>query len=331
MANLVQELISNGPSAEENVLKIKQELRKNGVTILPPNINESELDYKLLPGNKLLTGFKAIKFVGDDAIVDILNKRPFKSFLDFMDRIDSSKVRANTIQALVATGCLDSFGINRKNMFQHCSDYRKTLTAWKKKHNINQEDFKYNFDSEDNWSIDELYALEIKYMGEAFICKPYKAYKKFFNNQYMIISQIKKLDNKSKINSFKCIVKDFVELTIKKEDSKLFGQTMLKVNVEDSAQNTISLTIFPDRLKDLNQKLKKIKRIFEPGLAMHISATLNHYNEEISLIYDNIYELAFSPEEPKDIKEKKKNKKENLSLLEELEQDLFEQGKIDID
>lgn len=330
MANLVQELESNNPTAEENILKIKQELRKNGVSILPPDINKSGLDYKL-SGNKLLTGFKAIKFVGDDAIIDIIQKRPFKSFLDFMNKVDSSKVRANAIQALIASGCLDSFKIKRKNMFKHCSDYRKTLTAWKKKHNIETEEFVYNFDSDTDWTLDELYALEIKYMGEAFVCKPYKAYKTFFDKQYMLISQIKKLNNKEKVKSFKCIVKDVAEFTIKKEDSKYFGQTMIKANVEDSSQNIISLTIFPDRLNDLLLKLRKVKRVFEPGIALHIGAVVNHYNEDIALIYECIYEMALPPEEPKDIKERKKSKKKSESLLEELEEDLFDHGKIDID
>jgi DNA polymerase-3 subunit alpha len=51
----------------------------------------------------------AIKFVGEDAIKDIISKRPFKDFFDFMTRISSKSVRANSIQALAACGALDSF------------------------------------------------------------------------------------------------------------------------------------------------------------------------------------------------------------------------------
>src|SRR5690606_8100212 len=173
----------------------------------------------------------------------------------FMDTIDSTKVRANTIQALAAVGCFDSFGISRKNIFKHCSDYRKCLTAWKRKHSLSKEEFTYNFSYDKDWEINELFALEMHYIGEAFICKPYKAYGDFFNNQFIVINQIKKMENKSKVKSFKCIVKDFVEITIKKNDSKYFGKVMIKANIEDSMQNTISLTIFPDKLEDLNLKL----------------------------------------------------------------------------
>jgi len=333
MANLVQELSSNAPTADENILKIKQELRSYGVNILPPNINQSDIDYKLIvKDNKynLLTGFKAIKFVGDDAILDIIEKRPFNSFIDFMDKVDSSKVRANAIQALAASGCFDSFGLKRKNIFQCCGDLRKSLTSWKKKHSLAKENFIYKFDDDTEWSVDELYALENHYMGEAFICKPYKAYKTFFQNQYILINHMKEMDDRKYIKSFKFIIKEAIPLTIKKEKSKYFGMEMYKMIVEDSTQNTISVTIFPDKLNDLKQKLKKIKNSIEPGVAMHIGATINKYNDEVGLIYDCIYELHPIPQLPKDIKEKKKIKKDKDSLLEEIESELDFLGKIDI-
>lgn len=340
LANLAFELQSNAPNAPDNILKIKQELRNHGVNILPPDINKSDFNYKR-EGKTLITGFKAIKFAGDDAILDIIQKRPFSNFLHFMDTIDSTKVRANTIQALAAVGCFDSFGISRKNIFKHCSDYRKCLTAWRRKHSLSKEEFTYNFSYDKDWEINELFALEMHYIGEAFICKPYKAYGDFFNNQFIVINQIKKMENKSKVKSFKCIVKDFVEITIKKNDSKYFGKVMIKANIEDSMQNTISLTIFPDKLEDLNLKLKSIKKTFEAGIALHIAATVNQYNDEIGLIYDSIYELKSQPDMPKDIKEKVKASKKsleedniedlydgNMTLLEEIENQLKKSNKI---
>src|ERR1700761_2721181 len=45
LANLMQELKSNAPSAEGNILRIKQELRNHHLEILPPNVNTSNLEY----------------------------------------------------------------------------------------------------------------------------------------------------------------------------------------------------------------------------------------------------------------------------------------------
>ena len=152
LANLMAEVKSSAKIAKENIDKIKRELRQHGISILPPDINTSKLAYSIVDGNKLLTGLDALKFVGDDAIVDMLEKRPFYSFADFMLRTDPGKVRANTIQALIAAGALDSFGISRRFMFLYCSDYRKKLSVWRKKHDPEKENFEFPWPVEAEWS-----------------------------------------------------------------------------------------------------------------------------------------------------------------------------------
>jgi len=117
LANLMFEVNSNAQDSKSNIEKIKKELRDRKVKIIAPSINESQLSYTITEGNKLITGLDALKFVGEEAIKDIIEKRPFKSFYDFMSRVDSKKVRANNIQALAASGSLDIFGISRKLMF----------------------------------------------------------------------------------------------------------------------------------------------------------------------------------------------------------------------
>src|SRR5690606_21997503 len=148
LANLMAEVNSNTPDAKINIDRIKTELKNLNVKILPPDINKSELTYTIIDGKTLLTGLDTLKFVGDDAIKDIIAKRPFKSFYDFMSRIDSKATRANAIQALAAAGCLDSFNIPRKLMFLYYSDYRKKFQVWSKKHNIETEEFSYPWTDE---------------------------------------------------------------------------------------------------------------------------------------------------------------------------------------
>jgi DNA polymerase-3 subunit alpha len=99
LANLMAEVKSNNPDARGNIEKIKKELRKNKVKIVKPDINKSQLVYTIEDDNHLITGLDAIKFVGEDAIKDIISKRPFKDFFDFMARVSSKAVRANSIQA----------------------------------------------------------------------------------------------------------------------------------------------------------------------------------------------------------------------------------------
>src|SRR6185436_3546250 len=162
----------NTPDARSNIEKIKTELKAHKVKVLPPDINSSQLTYTISSDNNLLTGLDALKFVGDDAIKDIIEKRPFKNFFDFMARVDSKKVRANSIQALAASGAMDSFKIPRKVIYLYCSDYRKKLQVWLKKHDPKVDEFVYPWPKETDWSISELYALEQFYLGESYVCKP---------------------------------------------------------------------------------------------------------------------------------------------------------------
>ncbi len=348
LANLMAEVKSNAPDANKNIEQIKLELKANKIKILPPNINKSKLSYSITDGNKLITGLDAIKFVGEDAIKDIIEKRPFTSLFDFMSRVDSRKVRANNIQALIACGAFDSFRLPRKLMFLYVADYRKKLQVWLKKHDPSTETFEYPWPNKEEWSISEIYALEQHYMGESFICKAPRAYDDFFKDEHYTIDQIKKMKNKSAISSVKGIIKSFFEFKVKKETSKYYGQSMIKAVIEDKNGNQCSCTIFPDRWDKVQKRIKLInsKAIFDVGLAIHFSGTANEYEEEIGIIFDQLFDLKQPPSIPEDLKAKKvslkitksktetnkTNKSNNFDmLLEEIEDNLYDQGLIDLD
>lgn len=345
MANLMAEVKSNTPDAKVNITKIKKEIKAHKVKITPPDINHSELTYTISENNKLLTGLDALKFVGDDAIKDIIEKRPFTSFFDFMARVDSKKVRANSIQALAAAGALDIFKIPRKIMFQYCSDYRKKLQVWMKKHDPKTEEFVYPWPKETDWSLSELYALEQFYLNESFVCKPAEAYGKFFKDEHNTVADVRKAKDKTILPSMKVIVRDFFEFKVKKEGSKYYGQSMIKAVVEDKNGDQCKLTIFPDRWKMVQDRIKNInsKAEFANGLGFHFSGNTNNYEDDMGLILDSLYNVAPIPALPADLKDKKKinlkearvkvDKKpgEIKNLLEDIEDTLYDEGLIDLD
>lgn len=345
LANLMSEVKSNSPDSVSNIQKIKKELKNKNIKLLPPDINSSELTYTITDGDKLLTGLDALKFVGDDAIKDIIEKRPFKNFFDFMVRVDSKKVRSNSIQALASVGAMDSFRIPRKLIYLYVSDYRKKLQVWLKKHDPSKEEFIYPWPAELDWSIPELYALEQFYLGESFICKPAVAYGKFFSDSHITIYDIKKEKDKTKIRPVKGIIRDYFEFKVKKETSKYYGQSMVKATFEDKNGEQCSCTIFPDRWKLVTERLKSInsKAEFGSGLAISFAGSTNSYEDDIGVILDDVYDLALVPTLPADLKAKKINLKEAKSktilksienkndLVENLEDILYDEGLIDLD
>jgi DNA polymerase-3 subunit alpha len=349
LANLMAEVKSNTPDARGNIDKIKKELRKHHVKITPPDINKAQLSYTIEEGTKLVTGLDAIKFVGEDAIKDILEKRPFSNFFDFMVRISSKAVRANSIQALAACGALDSFKIPRKLIFLYCSDYRKKLQVWLKKHDPLVDQFTYPWPNESEWTKPELYALEQFYLGEAFVCKPAVAYGVFFQGDFKTVTDIKKVKDKTNIGSFKGIVKDFFEFRVKKETSKYYGQAMIKAVIEDKNGDQCTCTIFPDRWQIVQKRIEELnkKSEFGVGMALHFSGNTNSYEDDIGIILDQLFNMAMPPNTPGDLKAKKINLKEVKSkssvlekdekpkspqeLLDQIEDTLINEGLLDID
>ena len=89
----------------------------NGITFLPPDINES--DYRFVPdGQKHIRyALGAIKGTGEAAVADIVAARKaggkFKDLFDFCERVGKQHVNRRTIEALIRGGAFDSIEPNR--------------------------------------------------------------------------------------------------------------------------------------------------------------------------------------------------------------------------
>jgi DNA polymerase III alpha subunit len=341
LANLMVETNSNAADAEDNVNKIKSEIRSLGIKILPPDLNKSALIYKIIDNKSILSGLNAIKFAGDDAINDIVSKRPFADFNDFISRIDTRKVSSKTIQALAASGCLDFFGISRKLIYLYCADYRKKIQVWNKKHSLLNEKFIYQWPAIKDWSIPELYALEKLFLNETFICNKKDAYikqdqTKFFNDMESTIKKVKQMTNNEMVPSLKAEIKTIFEFKVKKATSKYLGKPMLKCDIQDEFGEEITLTIFPDKFNEIQELMKHRaggKNKFDVGLAIHFSAKVNIYEDNLGLIMYDLYSWLPTPPLPHDLGARKisiKSVKSTQNTLEDIEDQLFEQGLIDL-
>lgn len=92
------------------IVKLISECRNMSIDILPPDINESQREFKIV-GNSVRFGLEAVKGVGAAAIEIILQERQngvFKSFKDFMSRVDNKKVNKKVIESLIKAGAFDS-------------------------------------------------------------------------------------------------------------------------------------------------------------------------------------------------------------------------------
>ncbi len=92
------------------------ECKHMGIEVLPPDVNESFIEFAVVPGKKtkIRFGMSAIKNVGTGAVENILEARDkegsFESLEAFLGRVNTSVVNRKAIDSLVKAGAFDRFG-----------------------------------------------------------------------------------------------------------------------------------------------------------------------------------------------------------------------------
>jgi DNA polymerase-3 subunit alpha len=92
-----------------------EEAKDLGLEILPPNINQSEVEFTVID-SKLLFGLQGIKSVGLAALENILverEKKPFFDLLDLCTRIDLRTSNKRVLENLTYAGAFDQLPGNR--------------------------------------------------------------------------------------------------------------------------------------------------------------------------------------------------------------------------
>ncbi|MBT8365920.1 MAG: DNA polymerase III subunit alpha, partial [Deltaproteobacteria bacterium] len=111
-------LLTSEMHSIDGVVKFIAECRHHGIPILPPNINQSEMEFTV-DGSQVRFGLVAVKNVGENAIESIVACRlaqPFESLFDFCERVDLKKVNKRVIESLIKCGAFDSTGAKRSQM-----------------------------------------------------------------------------------------------------------------------------------------------------------------------------------------------------------------------
>lgn len=105
-------LMTNDRDNTDKVVRFINEAKDMKIEVLPPDVNESQLDFSVTDG-KIRFGMAGIKGVGAgvvEQVIDARQDKPFKSLYDFCARVDLKKINKRTIEALVKSGAFDAIG-----------------------------------------------------------------------------------------------------------------------------------------------------------------------------------------------------------------------------
>lgn len=117
-ANLTKNL-----SNMDEIKKIMDDCKKNGIKVLNPDINESDSRFTVNKHGEIRFGLGGIKGFGDNIVKAILAEREengaFTDIFDFIERM-SGIVNRKAFESLLHAGAFDSFGICRKQFMLPC-------------------------------------------------------------------------------------------------------------------------------------------------------------------------------------------------------------------
>jgi DNA polymerase III subunit alpha len=175
-----------------------EELRRLEIEIIRPSINKSFAEFKAIDG-KIFYGLGAVKNVGFEAISNIINEREkngkFKTFFNFINRVDAKDVNKLQLEGLVKAGVFDEFDQDRSkilNSIPKIIQQIKNINDDKNNHQSNlfegQESNRSEIEFLPNqtWSKNELLAEEFKALGFYLSDHPLNEYSEVFNQLKII-------------------------------------------------------------------------------------------------------------------------------------------------
>jgi len=94
------------------------ECRKMGIQVLPPDVNESQLDFVAVGDDKVRFGLGAVRNVGENVVEGVVKARTekgrYKDFNDFLGKVPLTACNKRVIESLIKAGAFDSLDHQRK-------------------------------------------------------------------------------------------------------------------------------------------------------------------------------------------------------------------------
>ncbi len=186
------------------------ECKSMGLTVMPPDVNESFLEFSVVPGeNKIRFGMNAIKNVGTAAVEEIIRARdtggPFAALEDFFTKVNAHTVNRKAVESLIKAGAFERFG--ERGTLLHNIDTLLTFAVKKQKEIASgQTDLFGNAIEQEQdyvpqlvltkgnggYDLRDYLAWERELMGLFLSQHPLESYKLLFEEQTMPINELTK-------------------------------------------------------------------------------------------------------------------------------------------
>ena len=239
-----------------------EELKRLKVEVIRPSINNCFAEFKA-DTNKIFYGLGAIKSVGFEAMSNIVNEREkngkFKSFTDFINRVNPKDVNKLQLEGLVKAGAFDEIDLNRRKLIESIPKIISTIKSKydekiSNQNNLfdtenNKENENFEFEASEEWTSKELLVEEFNSLGFYISDHPLNEYKEFFSQ--LEIDSYKNFMNSDKSEA---LVAGTIMSIQEKKSSK--GTSFAIIKFSDN-HSEFEIFLFSDLLSLNRDKLKE--------------------------------------------------------------------------
>ncbi|MGB9716484.1 MAG: DNA polymerase III subunit alpha [Thermodesulfovibrionales bacterium] len=269
----------------DKIVKSINECREMGISILPPDINQSGQEFKVI-GNSIRFGLEAVKGVGSSAIESIIKTRnedgPFLSLVNFLQRVDSRKVNKKVVESLIKAGAFDSICTSRSAAMELLE---KSLNGNSRTVALGQQSIFGNIseDSTDNvseWDEFRLLKYEKEALGFYITGHPLNKYR----NQFEKMNAKKTSELENMADGEEVVIGGILR-TIKKIQTRSKAEIMAYCTLED-ADGSIEVIVFPQLYRTSLPYLQKDNLLLVKGNIDKTEKGIKLVSTEISKLED---------------------------------------------
>lgn len=292
-------LLTSERDNTDKIVEYVSEAQRMGITVLPPDINESQGLFKVVDEKTIRFGLLAVKNVGHgavDSIVDARRAGEFKSLKDLCQRIDLRLANRKVLESLIKCGAMDSFLMPRAQMFAGLDIVLEAASRTQKEKAKGQLSF---FDAElsqgafsqtldiphvKEWPEPQMLSFEKDMLGFYVSGHPLaryaKALKRFVSSS---ISDLKQYKDEEEIKIVGLISK------IKNTTTRVKQEKMAILKLED-LEGAVELLVFP-------RAYQKVSRYILPNTVVLVKGILNLKEDTPKVLvndlfpFDEIYKL----------------------------------------
>jgi DNA polymerase-3 subunit alpha len=286
-------------TAREKLAEYIEECKSINICVLPPSINKSNTKFTV-EGKNIRYPLAAINGVGIKACETIVKNRNdeglFKSFIDFVKRINKSDVNKKCLEGFIKAGAFDGLGKNRCELYSCYEEVVDSISEQQKKNLEGQmslfalmddaTEYDYDIKKRDEFDLSKKLIMEKEVLGLYMTGNPLDEYRVVLKEMNLFKCSCKNIDSEEEdhtgLNDNEKVKVAGIINSIQRKLTK--NNEMMAFLIIEDLYDTLEVIVFP-------RTLEKYASLLIPEKKIIINGRISLKQDTVKLIAEDISEL----------------------------------------